>query len=88
MTTEHRLPRGLSHDEMTDLLDMCEYADAFKEPLKPEQRTRFDNMLKELDFNQRSVKAHETYLRKKARELRAARQKRIELEMEARRRRE
>jgi len=88
LTTEHRLPRGLSHDEMSQLFDMCEYADAFKEPLKPEQRARFDKMIADLDFNWRSVKAHEAYLRKKAAALRAAQQKRMQLEMEARRQRE
>ena len=88
LTTEHRLPRDLSHDEMTELLDMCKYADAFKQPLKPEHRVRFDEMLRELDFNQRSIKAQEKYLLQKAKELRAAQRKRIQLEMEARRKRE
>ena len=45
-------------------------------------------MLRELDFNQRSIKAQEKYLLQKAKELRAAQRKRIQLEMEARRKRE
>ena len=56
MTTDHQLPCGLTHDEMTELLDMCQYADAFKQPLTVANQTRLDSMLKELDFNQRVVK--------------------------------
>jgi len=87
MTTDHQLPCGLTHDEMTELLDMCQYADAFKQPLTVANQTRLDSMLKELDFNQRSVKAHENYLRKKAKAMRAAQQKSRILELEARRQR-
>lgn len=87
MTTDHQLPCGLTHDEMTELLDMCQYADAFKQPLTVANQTRLDSMLKELDFNQRSVKAHENYLRKKAKAVRAAQQKSRILELEARRQR-
>ena len=87
MTTERQLPRGLSHDEMSELLDMCQYADIFKQPLKPADRARLETMLKELDLNQRSVKAHENFLHKKAAALRATREKRRRVEMETRRQR-
>jgi len=87
LTVEHALPRNLSHGEMEQLIDMCEYADAFKKPLKPKLRQRFDDMLRQLDFNQRSVKAYEKFIHKRAMEIRAAKQKRRRLEMEARRQR-
>ena len=87
LTVEHALPRDLSHQEMSEMIDMCEYADASKEPLKPNHRQRCDDMLRQLDFNQRSVKAHEKFLHKKAMEMRSARERRKRLEMEARRQR-
>ena len=87
MTTEHQLPHGLSHEEMTELLDMCQYADQFKQPLKPTVHARLETMLKELDFNYRSIQAHEKFIHKKAVELQVAREKRRRLEMEARRQR-
>ena len=84
---EHCLPRNLSHDEMTELIDMCEHVDTFKRHYNPKHCARFEEMLKELDFNQRSVKTHETFLRQKAKDLKAARQKRVTAELEAKRKR-
>ena len=87
MTTTHQLPHGLTHDEMTEFLDMWEYADEFKKPMKPALRSRLETMVKELDINQRSIQAYEKFLHKKAMEVRIAREKRKRLEMETRRQR-
>ena len=86
-TTTHQLPHGLTHDQMHEFLDMCNYADEFKTPLKVTDRTRLESMLKELDFNQRSIKAYETFVHKKALEIRVAKERRKRVEMEARRQR-
>jgi len=87
MTTSHQLPQGLTHDEMNELLDMCGYADQFKQPLKPSHRQSLETMLRQLDFNQRSIQAHEKFLHKKAAEVRVARERRRRLEIETRRQR-
>jgi len=87
MTTTHQLPQGLTHEEMTELLDMCGYAYEFKTPLKVADRTRLETMLKELDFNQRSIKAYQAFIHKKAIEIRVAKERRKRVEMEARRQR-
>ena len=62
--TDHALPCGLTHDELIELLDICEYADTPKRHISSQRRERFRDMCVQLDFNQRSVKAHEMYLRK------------------------
>jgi len=53
----YALPCGLSHDELTELIDLCEYADTFKRHFSSRRRERFKDMLEQLDFFQRSAKS-------------------------------